>query len=203
MPPVSASGRPKLQIPDGISAPQSNEAGRPARRRPPDQAAYRKAYRRGVPTTRHPLVPAEEGSIPQAAGSYHHQRVRPADEQQGACGHGQSIQRAAAPVHPQRQAASAAGQIHALSHPDVPADYHFSPAFSSAHRQYPPLLWILFAAWLPFFPLCRVSSLFYHMAAHCAAFLRPERLRPFRGGSLFSQPSESSAFRLRREVIIA
>ena len=44
--------------------------------------------------------------------------------------------------------------------------------------------------------------LLYHMAAHCAAFLRPERLRPFRGGSMFSQPSESSAFRLRREVII-
>ena len=35
-----------------------------------------------------------------------------------------------------------------------------------------------------------------------AAYLSPERLRPFRGGSMFSQPSEILDFRLRREVII-
>ena len=44
--------------------------------------------------------------------------------------------------------------------------------------------------------------LLYHKAARSAALLSPERLCPFRSGSMFSQPSEISDFRLRREVII-
>ena len=38
--------------------------------------------------------------------------------------------------------------------------------------------------------------------ARSAALLGPERLCPFRSGSMFSQPSEIFDFRLRREVII-
>ena len=38
--------------------------------------------------------------------------------------------------------------------------------------------------------------------ARSAALLSPERLCPFRSGSMVSQPSEILDFRLRREVII-
>ena len=52
-------------------------------------------------------------------------------------------------------------------------------------------------------PIVRTAFVsLYHKAARNAALLSPERLCPFRSGSMVSQPSEILDFRLRREVII-
>ena len=53
------------------------------------------------------------------------------------------------------------------------------------------------------FPVSKLNGYsLYHKAARSAALLSSERPCPFRGGPMFSQPSEILDFRLRREVII-